>query len=133
MDVLIDLIIYLIKQATKSRESRIAPPSQQELQRRKAAAGQQVAALRKTVATQQARTRPTARPRGQFDPASWTQPAVRPAIVPPVPSRVVPAITPGPDPVQPVRRSSQRLAGLKLPFLMGELLAPPVALREQDA
>jgi hypothetical protein len=128
MDILIDLIIYLIKQASKPRAPSIVPASPQEKQRRTTAVAKQVQTMQKTVAVQQSRTRPAVRPPGA-GPASWAQPGVR-AVVQPVIRSVVSPIADAPlsRPKQP----ATRIPGLKLPFLLGEILGPPVAFRDTE-
>ena len=132
MDILIDLIIFLIKQATKPRPPGMVPPRLQSPQPPTALA-EQIRAMQKTIASQQARTRPRgARQAAGRGPVSWSQPGVT-AAVPPVSQRPVPPITR--DPVAPRPRPSPKtqIPGLRLPFLLGEILAPPVALREEES
>jgi hypothetical protein len=125
MDVLIDLIIYLIKAAAKSREASVPRPL---VQRQVSPTAQQIQAIQQTLAAQQARTKPApGRARG---PASWAQPGVR-AAVPPVRQPPVPAITPSAAAIVPAPRPSAGIPGLKLPFLLGEVLSEPVSLRPE--
>ena len=134
MDLLIDLIVLLIKQATKPRAPTILPPTPQESQRQKEVVARRMQAMRTTLSAQQARTRPApqrpgaARP-GSAGPASWAQPGVR-AVVQPVVRTVVASITDAPLARPPV--AATRIPGMKLPFLLGEVLGPPVALREPE-
>ena len=122
MDLLIDLIIMLIKQATKPRQPTVVPTPQMERQRQ-AALAQQVQTMQRTMAAQQARTR--AKPPGAPRAA-----AVRSA--PPVVQRNLSAI--GDDLPAPRRASAAatRIPGLKIPFLLGEVLAKPVALQDEE-
>ena len=128
MDILIDLIIYLIKQASKPRTPAVVPLSPQEKQRRKTTVAKTVQTMQRTVAVQQSRTRPAVKPPGT-GPASWAQPGVR-AVVQPVIRTVVSPIADAQlsRPKQP----ATRIPGLKLPFLLGEILGPPVAFRDSD-
>jgi hypothetical protein len=124
MDVLIDLIIYLIKAAAKSREASAPRPA---VGRQVAPTPQQIEAIQRTLAAQQARTKAAA-PRPGRGPASWAQPGPR-AAVPPVRQPPVPAITPAAAKVVPPRPAPAGIPGLKLPFLLGEVLSEPVSLR----
>lgn len=128
MDILIDLIIYLIKQASQSRETSV--PRQAQRPRPVAASPAQVQAMQRMLAAQQARTKPAPQRAGR-GPASWAQPGVR-AAVPPVRQAPVPAITPAPAAIQPPRRAPAGIPGLKLPFLLGEVLSHPVSLRPEE-
>lgn len=127
MDILIDLIIYLIKQAAKSSGGPTVRPAQ--AQRPAAAPAAQVQSMQRTLAAQQARTRPAPKQRGR-GPASWAQPGVR-AAVPPVKQPPVPAITPSDAQVVPPRPAPAGIPGLKLPFLLGEVLSQPVSFRDE--
>jgi hypothetical protein len=137
MDILFDLIIYLIKQAAKSSERRIVPPTPQEAQRQQAMLAQQIEAMRKTVAAQEARTQPAIQRAGrQTRPVSAGRPPalpVRTAVVPAAP-RVAPLsesqISETAGPRRPSR--STRIPGMRLPFLLGEVLSAPVGLRDSD-
>lgn len=128
MDVLIDLIIFLIKQASKSREPAVG--RQVQPPRIVAPSAAQVQAMQRTLAAQQARTRPLAKPAGR-GPASWAQPGVR-AAVPPVRQPPVPAITSAEAVIVPPRPAPAGIPGLKLPFLLGEVLSHPVALQMEE-
>jgi hypothetical protein len=134
MDLLIDLIIYLIKQAAKASENRAPGAAKPGMVRPPPLTPQQVEAVQRTLAAQAARTRPAAaapKARGVArGPASWSQPAVR-AAVPPVNQPPVPLITSEPTAPRPRACAPRAIPGLKLPFLLGEVLAPPVTLREE--
>ncbi|HEY2588820.1 MAG TPA: hypothetical protein VGI81_23965 [Tepidisphaeraceae bacterium] len=137
MDLLIDLIIYLIKQATKASETRAPGPSGQRPVQPPPLSARQVQAMQRTLAVQAQRTRPAAaaapsRARGVArGPATWAQPAVR-AAVPPVNQPPVPRITAEPAAPRRPQPPTRAIPGLKLPFLLGEVLAPPVGLREEE-
>lgn len=128
MDILIDLIIYLIKQAAKSGGKPPVRPVQAS--RPVVAPPAQVQAMQKTLAAQQARTR-AAPKQSRRGPTSWAQPDVRVA-VPPVKQPAVLAITPGKARVAPPRPKPSGIPGLKLPFLLGEVLSQPVSLRDEE-
>ena len=128
MDILIDLIIYLIKQAAKSSGGSTVRPVQAP--RPVAPPAAQVQAMQRTLAAQQARTR-AAPKRGTKGPTSWAQPGVR-AVVPPVKQPPVPVITPAEAVVVPPRPAPSGIPGLKLPFLLGEVLSQPVSLRDEE-
>jgi hypothetical protein len=135
MDILIDLIIYLIKQATKppagSAPQRL-PPTPQEVQRQQATLAQQVQAMQRTIAARQAPKRPGAGRSGR-------------AVQLPPPARVTTSFAPAPvraaAPPQAVQRvvyqqiphqilRPKSLADLRSLLLMGEMLSAPVALRD---
>lgn len=124
MDLLIDLLVLLIKAATKSRAPAVPLPRPQEA----AAAQQQIQQMQRTLAAQQARTRPAPRQAGR-GPASWAQPDVR-AAVPPVNQPPVPAIRSDSDFIGRPQPPPRGIPGLKIPFLLGEVLSSPVAFRE---
>jgi hypothetical protein len=128
MDLLIDLIIFVVKQMTKDRPPRISPPGFQEIERQKAATEQRIREIQQAVAQQQSRTKP-AKPKRKVPraaapaagsltqpPAKWTTPAPAPKVPPVVASS----------------RARAPISGLRIPLIMGEILAPPVALREQE-
>ena len=127
MDVLIDLIIFLIKQASKAGEKRAPATTKRPLATAQVAA-QQIQAMQKTMAVQAARTRPAPK-QASRGPASWAQPGVRSAVAP-VNQPPVPPIGPDPDAISRPKPPSRSIPGLKLPFLLGEVLSAPVAFRE---
>ena len=134
MDILIDLIIYLIKQASKPREPRIAPPTPREQERQRAVLAQRAQSLQKALAAQQARTRPgPAAPARQRMTTARVAPSTRPVATrlesDARPAAVVPAPT---GSIVASARGRAPLPGLKIPLLLGEILAPPVALREME-
>jgi hypothetical protein len=134
MDLLIDLIIMLIKQATKASENRAPGAGKRHLAQPPPLVAQRVLAMQRTLAAQAARTRPAAAPKARGvtrGPASWSQPAVR-AAVPPVNQPPVPLIKPEPTAPRRPAPAARAIPGLKLPFLLGEVLALPVALREEQ-
>lgn len=128
MDILIDLIVALIRQAAKSRETSV--PRQVPAPRQVAPTAAQVQAMQRTLAAQQARTRPAPQ-RAARGPASWAQPGVR-AVVPPVRQPAVPAITPTDIVLPPRQTAPAGIPGLKLPFLLGEVLSQPISLRPEE-
>lgn len=128
MDILIDLIVMLIKAVAKSRES--AAPKPLPHARPAVATPQQIQTVQRTLAAQQARTRPAGKRPGS-GPASWAQPGVR-AAVPPVQQPPVPALFPAEATIAPPRKAPAGIPGLKVPFLLGEVLSSPVAYREES-
>lgn len=135
MDLLIDLIVYLIKQAAKASENRAPVATRPGVARPPAAVARQIQTMQRTLAAQTARARPAGvatKARGVTrGPASWAQPAVR-AAVPPVNQPPVPTITAEPSAPRRPAPPARAIPGLRLPFLLGEVLAPPVALREEE-
>jgi len=127
MDVLIDLIVFLIKQASKASEKR-APVTVKRPVPTSQAPAQQIQAMQKAMAVQAARTRP-APTQASRGPASWAQPGVRSAVAP-VNQPPVPPIGPDPDAISRPKPPPTSIPGLKLPFLLGEVLSSPAAFRE---
>ena len=132
MDILIDLIIYLIKQAGKSGDARRGVPPPLPAQRVAQPLPPQAQSMQRALAAQAARTRPATARAGatRGAPASWAQPAVR-AAAPPVNQPPVATITPDAGSPRRPAASSRAIPGLKLPFLLGEVLSRPVALRDE--
>jgi hypothetical protein len=127
MDILIDLIVFLIKQATKPSAPRPLPPTRQQAQRQQSMLAQQIQAMQRSMAVQQrmpaaGRRKPAAPPAG---------PARVPASFVPEPVRTVSASAPAVV-VRPTVPQSSRAAGLRVPFLLGELLSAPVAFRDWE-
>jgi len=129
MDILIDLIVYLMKQATQSREAKAPPLTPAMAARQRAALQQQIMAMQQKVGA--GRTGPM--------PAKGRLQARRPAAPPKIP---LPALAParaaqpvGPIPVvqRPHEATRSKMArSMRLPFILGEVLSAPVALREPE-
>ena len=129
MDILIDIIIYLIKQFAKPNQPQVRPPTPQELAAQQAAMKQRMEAMQHAMAAQRARTKTKPKPRATAKqaapakaslsqpPPAWTVPAPPLASVPPISAP---------------RKAQAPLPGLKVPLILGELLAPPLALRELE-
>jgi hypothetical protein len=123
MDILIDLIIYLIKQATKSGGAKAAPLTQQQAARQRAALARQIQAMQQG---QPAR-------KGAAKSSSARSPVVRPPALPPAAAQGTPM-----SQIQPAARvtrvTSRKAAmpSMRLPFILGEVLSAPVALRETE-
>src|SRR5882724_3744422 len=131
MDLLIDLIIYAVKQMTKDRPPRITPASFQEIEQQKAATEQRIREMQAAVARQQSRTKPARTNRGPARGAAAAKaPAVAPSLtqVPDTWTKTAPTL----DVPTVVRRAPGRapLPALRIPIILGEILAPPLALRD---
>jgi len=118
MDLLIDLIILLIKRAAKPRQPAAPPlPAPQQT-----GLAQQIQAMQAAAAQQQSRVRI-----GRKN-ASRSQPAAPPPIPPP-------AIAPLQAKVATLSRGaapSSRMPAMKGPFILGEVLSKPIALRDEE-
>jgi len=123
MDVLIDLIIYLINQATRGRERSEA---------------------NRVVAARQVRLKPAPPQvvRAKTGGTALRRPARGPMTVGPVVIPKPSAVASAPAAPQVVRASAVAAAprwargtapaGWKLPLILGEILSPPLALREPE-
>jgi hypothetical protein len=133
MDLLIDLIIYIAKQLNKDKPRQITPQGYQAIEQQKLAVEQRIREMQAAMTQQQARVKP---PRGKRRPPRGAP------VAPPV--QAVRTLTQTPDAYTtsaPVLEaptavtSSQRrapLRELRIPFILGEVLAPPLALREPE-
>lgn len=139
MDILIDLILWIIKAAAdRSGKAKPPPITQQEIERQRALAAQLQALQQQAVASP--RAKPAAiRPvqRKSTKPISWGVPtpprrvapaAQRPVVA--VQARVVAPAIPAPA-RRPAPPAPARVP-LRVPLLMGEILGPPLALREDE-
>ena len=157
MDILIDLIEWIIKQAVKQRQaqqSRTSPPTAQEIDRQKAEVEKRIRDMQTALALQTRRVAPAAQTQRaslaqranpvqranpgqrakqlqpdrrvvrQLAPSIAPKPALEPRWLAPLGSIGAPAIerTPTPLPRQ----------GLIIPLLLGEILAPPLSLRDAE-
>ena len=131
MDLLIDLIIALIKAATKESKPPRLPPVPFDEEQRRALSAQMQALQQQAIATQRhGPARPIAVPS-----AAARKPQRRTPKPPALPARAV-ATTAAPVPApprtaQPTRAAAAR-APLRVPLIMGEILGPPLALREPE-
>lgn len=139
MDILIDLIIWIIKAAAdRSGKAKPPPVTPQEIERQRALAAQLQALQRQAVARPRAKPaaiRPAQRKSskpinwGVPTPPRWVAPdAAKPAVV--AQSSVSTPVSPTPV-RRPAPPAPSRVA-LRVPLLMGEILGPPLALREDE-
>jgi hypothetical protein len=128
MDILVDLIIYLVRKFAESKPSQVRPPTPQELAAHQAAMKQRLEAMQKALAAQQARTQLRRKPKAV---AKQAAPAKVSLSQPPAQWTTAPAPAASVPPVQTVGKPASPLPGLKIPLILGEILAPPVALREE--
>ena len=151
MDILIDLIEWIIKQAVKQRQaqqSRTSPPTTQEIDRQKAEVEKRIRDMQTALALQTRRVAPAA----QTQRASLAQRAnpgqrakqlqpdrrvVRQSASPiapkaaPEPRWLAPLGSIGAPAVEPTPTPLPR-QGLIIPLLLGEILAPPLSLRDAE-
>jgi hypothetical protein len=140
MDILIDLILWIIKAAADhSNKAKPPPITPQEIERQRALAAQ-LQALQQQALTS-TRAKPVAVRPGQrksTKPVNWGVPTPPRWVAPSVPkkpavatrSRVVESVTPAPA-LRPAPPVPARVA-VWVPLLMGEILGPPLALREPE-
>jgi len=128
MDLLIDLIIFIAKQLNKDRPPRIMPPGFQEIEQQKAATEQRIRELQAAMAQQQVRTKPAKPKRGE---ARAAAPAKQSVTQPPA-KWTTPGLSIEVPPVVASSRGRAPISGLRVPLILGEVLAPPVALREPE-
>jgi len=130
MDLLIDLIIAIVKAATKDAKQPTLPAIRfDEAQRQRALAAQMQALQQQAIAGQRrGPVRPVAAPsRAGRRPQRGTPPAL--------PARAV--ATNAPSSPAPARAGQSPGAAaarvpLRIPLIMGEILGPPLALREPE-
>jgi hypothetical protein len=133
MEILARIIIAIIKEMAKDKPSKkITPVGWEAVEQQKLATEQKIREMQAAIAKQQARTKPV-RNRGPSRGA-----AVAPR------AKAVPTLTQTPDAyTAPISTSGAPLAvsdmrgraplrELRVPFILGEILAPPVALREPE-
>ena len=133
MDLIVDILVYLFKQLAKSAEPKVRPPTPQEVAAQQAAMRQRLEAMQQALAAQQARTQPKPPARRAAGMAKQTAPA-RASLsqsprngTTPMPS----AATLAPLESSPRKRPAPP-PGLRMPLILGEILAPPLALREPE-
>ena len=136
MDILIDLIVFLIKQATKPKAPQPPrlPPTPQEVQRQQSTLAQQVEAMQRTIAARQTQKRPDAGRMGRV---------AQPPSLPRTTKSFAPSPTKSPPPEPVLQRvivplpprkvvTSNRLPELRRLLMLGEMLSAPVALRDLE-
>jgi hypothetical protein len=135
MDILIDLIVWIIKASASSRKppaQRVTPANQQEIDRQKAEVERRIREMQNALAQQTGRAAPVAKQ------ARKVKRTVKQATPPPLPAPPVvlqrwsePQVGSA-TPVVTRRDSTATLAQKSyiVPLLLGEILAPPLSLRE---
>jgi hypothetical protein len=133
MDLLIDLIIYLIKQLNKDKPRPITPQSYQAIEQQKLAVEQRIREMQAAMAQQQGRVKPVKAKRGPSRGAPVAAPAKAVRTLTQTPDAYT---TPPPDVKSPSavisRQGRAPLGELRVPLILGEILAPPLALREPE-
>jgi hypothetical protein len=129
MDILVDIIVYLLRKFATANPPPVRPPSPQELAAHQAVMKQRLETMQKAMTAREARTQPRSGPRAvakRAAPAraSISQPSVKRASPAPPLSSV--------PPVQQPAKSPAYLPGWKAPLILGEILAPPLALRDPE-
>ena len=131
MSELIQLIVEIIAAASKEQPKKAKPQSWQAIEQQRLATEQRIREMQAAIAQQKARTKP-ARKRGPSRGAAVAPQAKA------VPTRTqTPDVytTPTPRTTAPSVASAQGrapLRELRVPFILGEILAPPLALREPE-
>src|SRR5579885_1177564 len=132
MDLLVDLIIYIVKQMTKDKPPSIKPPSFDEVERQKAATERRIREMQAAMAAQQARTKAVKVKRGPSRGAAVAAPAKATRTLSQTPDAWTTSI---PDVKSPTAVTSAQgrapIRELRIPFILGEVLSPPLALREE--
>jgi hypothetical protein len=132
MDILIDLIIYAVKQMTKDRPPRITPASFQQIEQQKAATEQRIREMQTAIANQQGRAKPARSNRGPSRAAATVRapaPARSVSQAPDTRARTAPASS---VPVVTHVHSQTPRRDFRIPLIFGEILAPPLALRDTE-
>jgi hypothetical protein len=124
MDILIDIILQVVSAFGKDKPSRASglTPEQAALQQR--IMQQRLAAMHRAGASKQGRVQP----KRQVPPPVPGRPVVGAASMQKTVVRVAPKAAPERKPAIPAPVGSQFVAAL----ILGEVLAPPVALRELE-
>jgi hypothetical protein len=133
MDLLIDLIIYIIKQLNKDKPRPITRQNFEAIEAQKAAVEQRIREMQASMAKQQARVKPQRARRGPSRGAPVAPPAKAVRTLTQTPDAYT---MPTPDIKSPSVVTSRvgraPLKELRIPFILGEILAPPLALREPE-
>ena len=132
MDLLIQAIVAIIEGLTKDKPKKATSQSWEAIEQQRLATEQRIREMQAAIAQQQARAKPT-RKRG---PSRGAPVAPR--------AKAVPTLTQTPDayttplsqtaaPSTVVSKQGRApLRELRVPFILGEILAPPLALREPE-
>ena len=132
MTELIQLIAEIIAGLSKEQPKKAKPQSWEAIEQQRLATEQRIREMQAAIAQQKARAKPT-RKRG---------PSRGAAVAPQ--AKAVPTLTQTPDayttPLSPTaapstvasRQGRAPLRELRVPFILGEILAPPLALREPE-
>jgi hypothetical protein len=131
---LIDLIILIIKQFSKpsASQQRVAPPSAQDIARQKAEVERRIREMQAALSQHKGKAATAPLPQRRAKPTVKAQPESAPVahISAPLSTSQVA------ETVVPERRATVLAPlprqGIVIPFLLGEVLAPPLALRETE-
>ena len=127
---LFEIILLIVRALSKPKEPQLPSLTPQQAAAQKAAMQQRLAAMQRAMAEQQARVQPkknVARRPAAAKPASITRP-------PPVP-QTTSTTSVSSAPVIATASAPRRTAGasgLLVPLVLGEILAPPLALRQPE-
>ncbi len=130
MEILIRIIIEIVKAMTKENPSakRITPEGWEAIEQQKRATEQRIREMQAAIAQQQARAKP--KPKG--GPGRGAAVARQAKAVPTLTQTPDAYTTPTPAPKSPTVSSVDRRAPireLRVPFILGEIIGPPLALR----
>ena len=125
-----EIILLIVRALSKPKEPQLPSLTPQQAAAQQAAMQQRLAAMQRAMAEQQARVQPKKKPATRpaaAKPASTT----RPGPVPQPTSRTsVPSTTAIATASAPRRTAAA--SGLLVPLVLGEILAPPLALRQPE-
>jgi hypothetical protein len=124
MDLLVDIIVQIVKALTKPQQ-QLPTLTPQQAAVQQTAMQQRLAAMQKAMAAQQARVQP----RKAGRPPSGAKPVAPPPVPPPRTRPLAATATPVAA-IAPRRANAP--SGLLVPLILGEILAPPLALREPE-
>jgi len=134
MNLLVELIVAAIREMSKGKPAkRITAPGWNEIEQQRLATEQRIREMQAAIAEQKAR----ARPKKKRGPGRGAAVAQEVKAVPTLSQTPDAYTTPMPAPKSPTAvtsgsRGSAPMRGLRLPFILGEILGPPVALREPE-
>ena len=129
MDLLINLIIEIIEGLTKGTPKKAKPQSGEAVEQQRLATEQRIREMQAAIAQQKARAKPT-RKRGPsrgapIAPQAKAVPQAPDAYTAPLSQTAAPSTIASKQGRAPLRE-------LRIPFILGEILAPPLALREPE-
>jgi hypothetical protein len=130
MDILVDIIVLIIKGLSKPKQPQVPALTPQQAAAQQAAMQQRLQAMQKVMADQQARTRPKQPVRRPI--AGKPAAPLRPSLVQQSVSTTAASSRPTVASAKTPSQTRASASGMLVPLILGEILAPPLALREQE-